>query len=340
MIYPNDFIFNTPCKILKLLSSDEKGIIAEQIVKYYRAVGFPYYSLTIHEMQKILDKLYIYNTDNLILTDYTLQQNMLGLNLANMFHPQMWEVKCGNSKTPMEIFLDDALFKKAILKRIEYSDTKLQPFNIRKSLKVFGAQSVSNFRPTIAKWVYENFSNNGIVLDPCMGYGGRLLGACSCKIERYIGIDPDINQYRGNIAMIETITDLGFKVPKIFLYDSPFEDFSKCLSSSFFDLVFTSPPYFNKEKYSNDSTQSWIRYPVFSDWLDKFLYVLVDESFRVLKQGGYLVLNVSDSLANYLCTYIGESPTFIWNMRLSNIIGRRNNNKESHKTEKILIWKK
>ena len=37
------------------------------------------------------------------------------------------------------------------------------------------------------------------------------------------------------------------------------------------DLVFTSPPYFNREEYSTHPEQSYIKYPNYQDWLDGFL---------------------------------------------------------------------
>lgn len=332
-----EFSLNTPCTILKTLSAEEQNAVVNHVIAYYRDVGFPYYSLSDADVHKILDKLYKFDVGTLELPDFALQQNMLGLNLANMYHPKMWEVRCGNSKTPMEVFLDDALFRTALLKRIKYSDTKLQPFNIRKSLKVFGAQSVSNFRPTIAKWVYQNYGNRGRVLDPCMGYGGRLLGACSSSIREYIGVDPDINQCDGNTRMHESITKYGLRTPDVVLINSPFEDLQ--LEHGYFDLVFTSPPYFDKEKYSYDDSQSWVRYPTMERWVTEFLYVLVDNSLSYTKPGGYLVINVSDKLAEYLYSHLGY-PKYVWHMRLSNVIGRKKTKSETHKTEKILVWRK
>ena len=37
------------------------------------------------------------------------------------------------------------------------------------------------------------------------------------------------------------------------------------------DMVFTSPPYFDREQYSEDDEQSFKSYPMYSDWRDNFL---------------------------------------------------------------------
>src|SRR5947209_17173336 len=61
------------------------------------------------------------------------------------------------------------------------------------------------------------------------------------------------------------------------------------------DLVFTSPPYFDKERYGDDALQSYVQFPSYRDWLEGFLQPAITQSFRVLKKGGVLALNVSDT---------------------------------------------
>lgn len=61
------------------------------------------------------------------------------------------------------------------------------------------------------------------------------------------------------------------------------------------DLVFTSPPYFDKERYGDGALQSYIQFPSYGDWLQGFLRAAILQSFRLLKTGGFLVLNVADT---------------------------------------------
>jgi len=269
---------------------------------------------------------------------------MYGLNLANMYHPQMWEVQCGNARTPMEVFNDTALLSDAIYKRIQYSDTKLQPFNIRKSVKVFGAYSVSNFRPTVAKYIYDSYCPpNGEVLDPCMGYGGRLLGAFASKnVKSYIGFDPDRRQVLGNMDMFSTFIDFDKDKLRSCLMCLPFENNLIRHLIGQVDLVFTSPPYFDKEKYSFEDTQSYIMYPTYNEWVDGFLFPLFSQGYEHLKSGGYFAINVGgDQLVETTMqlgkTFFGD-PIQVKYMRLSKVIGTRNGDK--FKTEPIFIWRK
>ena len=45
-----------------------------------------------------------------------------------------------------------------------------------------------------------------------------------------------------------------------------------------FDLVFTSPPYYTLERYTQEDNQSWKKYKQLQDWLENFylsLYLIV-----------------------------------------------------------------
>ena len=46
---------------------------------------------------------------------------------------------------------------------------------------------------------------------------------------------------------------------------------------NFFDTIFTSPPYFNTEKYSLHDTQSYLRYKKIDDWNTNFLHKTIDK---------------------------------------------------------------
>lgn len=335
-------ISKIPCTKIKTLPEEEIDAIVDVVIEHYYEVGFPYYEINEAKILKEFESLCDFDVKRLELENNTLQQFMLGLNTANSFHPEMWTTQCKKAKTPMDIFLDRDLFKTALKKRIKYSDTKLVDFNIRKSLKAFGTQAVSNFRPTIAKWVYEKFSPaGGDVLDPCAGYGGRLMGAMCSHVGSYIGVDPNVDAINGNKELQKTIKKIALrKTPNVTLIQSPFEDVR--LEDSY-DLIFTSPPYFDIEKYSQEDTQSYIRYPTYESWKNNFLKVLIEKSKTLLKKDGYFALNVGgiliDDTRSIGDEVFGTQPE-IYYMRLSKFLGQGNKNSVSHKLEPIFIWKK
>ena len=61
-----------------------------------------------------------------------------------------------------------------------------------------------------------------------------------------------------------------------------------------FDTIFTSPPYFNVERYSHDDTQSWVRYKDIDTWNRQFMFKTMDNILPTLKSGGKLCINISD----------------------------------------------
>ena len=60
------------------------------------------------------------------------------------------------------------------------------------------------------------------------------------------------------------------------------------------DLCFTSPPYFNTEKYSDEDTQSYIRYQDIDSWNKNFLHKALGKMIPTLKEGGILAINIAD----------------------------------------------
>ena len=326
------------------LSEEEKNIFCTRVCDYYHdVVGFPYYSNI--DINAEMTKAKNYNPKNMLYGDNLgnikeIQQVMHGLNVCNMFHPHMWEVRCNGKKTPMEVFSDKDLFRVAIRKRMSMSDSKLSPFNIRKSLKIFsGSQSVSNFKPITARWVYDNYCpSGGVVLDPCMGYGGRLFGSIlSDNVVSYHGVDPCQKTYQGNKKLNSAIGD-GMDNK---FFNLPFEDV--CLSFGYYDFIFTSPPYYNIELYSDEPTQSCVRYGSYDKWVDGFLGKLILNSHKFLKSGKYFSINVAgDSLVKdvlSLAEAVGFELIDRYEMRLSKM-PRRGKTKNKFKTEPIFIFRK
>jgi hypothetical protein len=180
-------------------------------------------------------------------------------------------------RTVRETFEDDHVFRKVIDKRLRYSDS-LTDNSIRKGLRVHtGTQGVSNFRPTAAAAIYHRFMpNGGTTWDMSSGYSGRLLGAFACdKVGMYIGTDPCALTFAGLQA---TGADIKRLVPErklvVELHQLGSELFTPEPGS--IDVCFTSPPYFDTERYSDEETQSYKKYPGRKQWLYGFMAETLD----------------------------------------------------------------
>ena len=147
----------------------------------------------------------------------------------------------------------------------------------------------SQFRPTAALAIYKMF-NAKSVYDPCGGWGDRLVAAMAMGID-YHCRDTNPLVLAGDSAMQQSYKYDG----KISFEYEPSE---KTSPKGIYDLVFTSPPYWKAEKYQGEQS-SHLMYKKFDDWLENFLFKMIDNSWDVLNYEGHLVLNISDMYGNH-----------------------------------------
>lgn len=273
-------------KVWNTFDDVQKEEYQKEVFNYYRSNGFPFYPTNQHFRDNEFKKLMNFNGE--ILIDKKLKQTMHGLNLAWSYFPNSWEISCNDLLTPMEVFNNDDKFKKVIEKRMRMGDN-MSDAGIRKMLKIFtGTQSVSNFRPTSACALYNYFATDGIVWDMSCGFGGRLFGFIKSKAKKYIGTEPASKIYQGLIKIKE---DYGNK--EIELYQCGSEDFIPDENS--LDFCFTSPPYFDCEKYSDENTQSYIKFPSQHLWVEGFLKKTFENCYHGLKKGKIMAINIANT---------------------------------------------
>ena len=275
------------CTVWQRFTPEQMEIYIDAIYKYYRKHGFPYYSLTQQQRLFEFDKLKGFKGE--VLVDKVIRQTMHGLGLAWHYFPHSWDVQCGSCKTPMQAFVEDDTFKAVIRKRLK-TGTYVSDSGIRKMLKMFtGVQGVSNFRPTAARAIYDHYAGDGVVWDMSCGYGGRLLGAiASNRVHVYLGTDPCIPTYNGLVA-----------IKNEFGKQKDIRIFNQCSETTVFakesvDLCFTSPPYFNCEKYADEDTQSYIKYQTKLSWMNNFIGATLDSCYHCLKKTGLLIVNINN----------------------------------------------
>jgi hypothetical protein len=185
------------------------------------------------------------------------------------------------------------------------------------AFKIGYIQIAVNFPPMIAKYIYEKYTNhikNQDVIniyDPSSGWGGRIAGAMTVRDDRkihYIGTDPNTDNYLKDfgITKYEAVAEFINKSLDRFGYDphtyeifqlgseviGENKDFQKYKGK--LDLVFTSPPYFSKESYSEDPTQSCKKFTQYDEWRDKFLRPTLETAVSYLKNNRYLLWNIAD----------------------------------------------
>jgi len=265
------------------------------IFRYHRKHGFPHYNVPYYDRVRQLKSLQKFD-ENTIYKDGKLDQTMHGLSLAWTYFPHWVEVECGGGKMkPIDYWNDDDKLKEIIRKtwewQIKHGNGKFTLNRLRQNFKIYGGnQSVSNFRPSVAKWIYNNYAPNGVIWDMSCGWGGRLVGFLASQSKKYIGTEPSTKTF---VGLTQLKNDLNISGKEVELH---------CMGSEVFvpeheslDLCFTSPPYFDTEKYSDEPTQSYIKYPDRDGWLNGFLRDTMKNCHHGLKTGKNMLINIADT---------------------------------------------
>ena len=168
------------------------------------------------------------------------------------------------------------------------------PYNLRETIwKLYG--EVGTFRPTNLAAMIELYKPKSI-LDFSAGWGDRLIAAMAKNIPRYVGVDPNSPLHAKYKEMVKFFNS---KIKATFI-DAPFEDAD--LKDEKFDMVFTSPPYFDLEIYSDAKTQS---HHLGKSWFDSFLIPALNKACDHLNVGGHMIIVIND---------IRDGPSYVKNM--------------------------
>lgn len=254
--------------------------------------------------------------------DKTLKRNILGKGSPGSTHAywsrtQMWKMKTKGGDLAEHI-ADHAPSLVASLERLlnPAGTSKEQMRDYRHSTVVnilryvqFDKGVGTAFPPFHAKYFADKYlprEGEGIVVDPCAGWGGRLLGTLCVNRPghvRYYGVDPERrNQvaYKGLVRRLNVYLKRelpGKRTGRVFI--APFEDwtqskFARTLRGRV-DLVITSPPYFSAEQYNpSNRKQSANRYQTYAAWREQFYRPLMQGAVDLLKPGGVFVLNIAN----------------------------------------------
>ena len=189
-----------------------------------------------------------------------------------------------------------------------------------KSFRVSFCQYAVNFPPLTARYLYERYTDHIKdqdvinIWDPSSGWAGRIVGAMSVDDKRtihYVGTDPntDHNTEPGRTKyhevadfFNENVRESGSLFPKSHTYEifqcgSEVAQFNKGFQKykGKLDMVFTSPPYFAKEVYSDDPEQSCHKFSQYQDWVDGFLRPTLETAVTYLRKDRYLLWNIADA---------------------------------------------
>jgi hypothetical protein len=203
--------------------------------------------------------------------------------------------------------LDDrkALLEKNYIKKMikYYKDTQPDYPLIKVWWRIFNVYygSINQFKALIAMGVYCKYKPKS-VLDFTMGWGGRLVGACALNIPKYTGVDLNPDLERPYEQMVSTLKPMTTTQIKLIFKDALKVDYSKID----YDLVLTSPPYYNIELYKGTDKRDK------ETWDKEFYEPLFIKTWKHLKRGGHYCLNVPAEVYERVCVKVlGKADEFL-----------------------------
>lgn len=197
--------------------------------------------------------------------------------------------------------------------RLYDTDTRVFPMGFR-SFRISMCQYAVNWPALGARALYERYTAgvpSPVIWDPSSGWAGRLAGAVTSRTKPlYIGCDPNTDH-----LWIDTAGAQHSKYTEMAAYHASRTPFDAPPQVLFFpcgsevmkdqpefqkyqgkvDVVFTSPPYFAKELYSDDPEQSARKFSEFESWCEGFLKPTIETAAQWLKPGGVLLWNIADA---------------------------------------------
>jgi SAM-dependent methyltransferase len=226
-----------------------------------------------------------------------IQVNRLGLGnnqgqTINRFvftNMQTAEPKGRGSNSLVDRFHNDAKLKRAIRICFEFREgNKLcYPTAMRRSLELVTGENVTNFKAQNARAIAEHLCLDlwGRVYDYSCGYGGRLLGISSSNMNyTYVGTDPNTQTFR-YLEYLNSLLGANAELHCETSQDFQPEDI---------DLAFSSPPYFNLEKYSDEPTQCMVQFNTLDEWFDGYAVPTMQNIHRGLNDNGVFATNIAD----------------------------------------------
>jgi len=216
----------------------------------------------------------------------------------------------------------------SIIEFMEKNSIRITLENMREILWKIGYKQCSTFKPKLEKFIIEMFDAK-YVLDISSGWGDRLIGAMASNIILYHGFDPNPCLHKNYKRIIKTFKDLQVNPnAKYIIKKQPFEKAK--LNVNFYDLVMTSPPYFNMEVYTDGITINE------RTWYDNYLIVWMEKCYKSLKQFGIIAININQLKTQYYVYWLLKDMGKLF--KYMGVISHSKPNKKN--PQPIFIWKK
>ena len=325
--------------------------VIDEVFKIYRSINLV--PITYYTEDGIRETI-----NNLCLaTANPIQDNVLGLGnnqgqaLCRFMFPNMMtaEPKGRGSNSLKDRFFDDTKLKRAIKICFQYREGEhlVRPIAMRRALELVTGENIQNFKAFNARSIIEELCPifGGKVYDYSAGYGGRMLGAGTSRMHyEYWCAEPNTE----TVEYLKYLASFLRSEIKISCIGS-----ESYIPRPHFDLAFSSPPYFNLEKYCDEPTQCMVKFKTLNQWFDGYVAPTISNIYECLNDDGVFATNIADYKAPIVGKYnivnkwikTAEKLGFTYQKTIKMLLNTRpgvGNNKKEHssKFEGIYVFTK
>ena len=334
------------------LNENETYLLIYEIFKYYNNLEFPVLNLSDDYIYEQLNKLKKFDSskiyDGNTLSSFGKLCNDVCKHMSGV---KYYQAAFDNIISPYDAYNDNEMLLNAIKNRILYQteNNKRVVYQIDHSQIIKGlvnsgiSKTVSNFKPTLAKWIYdyalsicETESNVKSTYDYSAGWGGRMLAANSLGII-YNGTDPNTSEE------LTTFANKFLNNVNIYSYCSESDEIYDKLVEQ--DIIGSCPPYFKLEQYSEDNSQCYNKYNEYELWLEKYWKETVIKSYKKLKSGGVFFVVINNNLKEDIVKTVLENTKltvhseFVIKSSKSHLYNKKESDTKNKYNETVIFFK-
>ena len=299
----------TPCHKHTHISREMYDKVIPEIVNEFVNAGF-YETEKFFEKQIDVNKEYNHLIiDTVDINSITAQKTSKSNTIIRKYMPHIYEVEDYRGNNIVKLWKKENIEKafKSLDKPNYTVNSQFSEF--KRAIKF---NPVTIYSPIMTKSIVKEL-NCKTVFDPCIGWGGRMIGTtCLGADYHYTGCEPFTKTF---IGLEEMVKDLCIE-NQVSLYNKGVETVLEEIDDKMFDMCLTSPPYFDLEVYSHESTQSIKNYKTYEEWINGFIKPIIEYiSTHIKKYSCWSVKNIkTDKKYNLLDDVIKIHGEFGWKL--------------------------
>ena len=182
--------------------------------------------------------------------------------------------------------------------------------------------AINIMRPLNCMEIYTKY-NAKRVLNFCAGWGGSTIAAAALNLETFYGVEINTDlkdSYEKMTAFLTTKSATKFEI----IIENALEVDYSVMN---YDMVFSSPPYYELEKYPHN-----LKFSSKREIDDKFYKPLFIATYNSLQPGGHYIINICKEVyEKVLREILGEAHE---------MFPLKKSKRQNNYTEMIYVWKK